>query len=144
MAPLIPNLGTRCKLVENYFTSISLNTILTIKSCRSSPRQEVIWGGGMAPLIPNLGTVCKLVVKFASLYPQKAPRYLLHMKLGGLQPIFGCCERTEKSVAPTGIRTPYRLPCSLVTIVTELCRTNVHHTLTFSGFKALGYTWNYW
>ena len=77
-------------------------------------------------------------------YPQKDPRYLLRMKLGGLQCIFRCCERTEKSVARTGIRTPDRSPYSLVTILTELRRINIHHIRTFSGVKSLGFAWNYY
>ena len=62
--------------------------------------------------------------------PSHFKRSLLHMKLGGLQCIFGPCGRTEKSVVPTGFRTPDRSLCSLVTILTEfnICGSE-HHAL---------------
>jgi len=99
---------------------------------RFCPRQKIIcwWRYGSTCSWPlHQMQVSGQIRVLIALQPQKDPRYRLHVKLGGLQCMFGCSERTEKSVAPTGVRTPDRSSCSLVTILNELCWINIHHII---------------
>lgn len=51
------------------------------------------------------------------LYPRREPRYPLKRRLCGLQGPVWTYLRTRKST-PTGTRTPYRPPCSIVVLST--------------------------